>query len=212
MKRLLKRVLQFIGILLVSPLILMILYRWIPPTTTAFMVRHAVVYQEFYRYDWESSENISKWVGKAMVASEDQKFYDHFGFDVEAVQKALKDRERGRRVRGASTISQQVVKNLFLWPGQSWFRKGLEAGYTLWLELVLPKERILEIYVNIAEFGYGVYGAEAAAQRYFDKPASKLTRSESALMAVVLPNPKKMKLDRPGPYMRGRQAWVLRQM
>jgi monofunctional biosynthetic peptidoglycan transglycosylase len=115
-------------------------------------------------------------------------------------------------VRGASTISQQVVKNLFLWPGQSWFRKGLEAGYTLWLELVLPKERILEIYVNIAEFGYGVYGAEAAAQRYFDKPASKLTRSESALMAVVLPNPKKMKLDRPGPYMRGRQAWVLRQM
>lgn len=212
MKRFLKRVLQFIGILLVSPLILMILYRWIPPTTTAFMVRHAVVYQEFYRYDWESSENISKWVGKAMVASEDQKFYDHFGFDVEAVQKALKDRERGRRVRGASTISQQVVKNLFLWPGQSWFRKGLEAGYTLWLELVLPKERILEIYVNIAEFGYGVYGAEAAAQRYFDKPASKLTRSESALMAVVLPNPKKMKLDRPGPYMRGRQSWVLRQM
>jgi monofunctional biosynthetic peptidoglycan transglycosylase len=212
MKRFLKRVLQFIGILLVSPLILMILYRWIPPTTTAFMVRHAVVHQEFYRYDWESSENISKWVGKAMVASEDQKFYDHFGFDVEAVQKALKDRERGRRVRGASTISQQVVKNLFLWPGQSWIRKGLEAGYTLWLELVLPKERILEIYVNIAEFGYGVYGAEAAAQRYFDKPASKLTRSESALMAVVLPNPKKMKLDRPGPYMRGRQAWVLRQM
>jgi monofunctional biosynthetic peptidoglycan transglycosylase len=212
MKRFLKRVLQFIGILLVSPLILMILYRWIPPTTTAFMVRHAVVYQEFYRYDWESSENISKWVGRAMVASEDQKFYDHFGFDVEAVQKALKDRERGRRVRGASTISQQVVKNLFLWPGQSWIRKGLEAGYTLWLELVLPKERILEIYVNIAEFGYGVYGAEAAAQRYFDKPASKLTRSESALMAVVLPNPKKMKIDRPGPYMRGRQAWVLRQM
>lgn len=212
MKRFLKRVLQFIGILLVSPLILMILYRWIPPTTTAFMIRHAVVYQEFYRYDWESSENMSKWVGKAMVASEDQKFYDHFGFDVESVQKALKDRERGRRVRGASTISQQVVKNLFLWPGQSWIRKGLEAGYTLWLELVLPKERILEIYVNIAEFGYGVYGAEAAAQRYFDKPASKLTRSESALMAVVLPNPKKMKLDRPGPYMRGRQAWVLRQM
>jgi len=212
MKRFLKRVLQFIGILLVSPLILMILYRWIPPTTTAFMIRHAVVHQEFYRYDWESSENMSKWVGKAMVASEDQKFYDHFGFDIEAVQKALKDRERGRRVRGASTISQQVVKNLFLWPGQSWIRKGLEAGYTLWLELVLPKERILEIYVNIAEFGYGVYGAEAAAQRYFDKPASKLTRSESALMAVVLPNPKKMKLERPGPYMRGRQAWVLRQM
>lgn len=212
MKRFLKRVLQLLGILLVSPLILMILYRWIPPTTTAFMVRHVVVHQEFYRYDWESSENISDWVGKAMVASEDQKFWDHFGFDVEAVQKALKDRERGRRVRGASTISQQVVKNLFLWPGQSWFRKGLEAGYTLWLELVLPKERILEIYVNIAEFGYGVYGAEAAAQRYFDKPASKLTRSQAALMAVVLPNPKKMKLDRPGPYMRGRQAWVLRQM
>lgn len=212
MKRFLKRVLQFIGILLVSPLILIVLYRWIPPTTTAFMVRHAVVYQEFYRYDWESSENISKWVGRAMVASEDQKFWDHYGFDIEAVQKALKDRERGRRVRGASTISQQVVKNLFLWPGQSWIRKGLEAGYTLWMELVLPKERILEIYINIAEFGYGVYGAEAAAQRYFDKPASKLTRSEAALMAVVLPNPKKMKLDRPGPYMRGRQGWVLRQM
>ncbi len=210
--RFLKRVLQLVGILLISPLVLMVLYRWIPVPTTAFMIRHAVMYQTTYSYDWEPSENISKWVGKAVVASEDQKFWDHFGFDVEAVQKALKDRERGRRVRGASTISQQVVKNLFLWPGQSWIRKGLEAGYTLWLELVLPKERILEIYMNIAEFGYGVYGAEAAAQRYFDRPAVKLTSSQAALMAVVLPNPKRMKLDRPGPYVRGRQQWVLRQM
>lgn len=163
-------------------------------------------------YDWVPMEEISSWVPKAMVASEDQLFWEHDGFDVKAIKKALDDRERGRRVRGASTISQQVVKNLFLWPGQSWFRKGLEAGYTVWLELVIPKDRIIELYVNIAEFGEDVYGAEAASQRYFKKPAKRITASQAALMAVVLPNPKRMKISSPGPYVRGRQQWVLRQM
>jgi len=163
-------------------------------------------------YDWVPIEEISDWVPKAMVASEDQLFWEHDGFDVAAIKKALDDRERGRRVRGASTISQQLVKNLFLWPGQNWFRKGLEVVYTLWLELVLPKQRIIELYVNIAEFGEGIYGAEAASQHFFKKPAKRITASQAALMAVVLPNPKRMKIDRPGPYMRGRQQWVLRQM
>lgn len=209
--RLLKWVLICVGVLFTLPLVLTVAFRWIPPPITAFMVLHVMDGGDL-NYDWVPIEEISTWVPKAMVASEDQLFWEHDGFDVKAIKKALDDRERGRRVRGASTISQQVVKNLFLWPGQSWFRKGLEAGYTVWLELVLPKERIIELYVNIAEFGDGVYGAEAASQQYFKKPAKRITASQAALMAVVLPNPKRMKISSPGPYVRGRQQWVLRQM
>lgn len=194
------------------PLVLTVIFRWVPVPTTAFMLRHWITEGKTYRYEWVSADEVSKWPGKAVVASEDQRFFDHWGLDLQAIDKALDERKRGRRSRGASTISQQVVKNLYLWPGQSWFRKGLEAVYTVWMELVLPKERILLIYLNIAEFGYGVYGVEAAAQRYFDRPAADITRSQAALMAVVLPNPKRMRLDRPGPYMRGRQQWVLGQM
>lgn len=208
----LRRLLLGTVAILCAPLVLTLLFRWVPVPTSAFMLRHVVTEGKTYRYEWVSADEISKWPGKAVVASEDQRFHEHWGLDLAAIEKALDEKQRGRRVRGASTISQQVVKNLYLWPGQSWIRKGLEAGYTVWMELVLPKDRILLIYLNIAEFGYGVYGVEAAAQRYFNKPASELTRSEAALMAVVLPNPKKMRLNRPGPYMRGRQQWVLRQM
>jgi len=207
-----RRILIGCLILFAIPLVLTLFYRWVPVPVSTFMLRHWITEGKTYRYEWVSADEISKWPGKAVVASEDQRFYEHWGLDLQAIDKALDERKRGRRARGASTISQQVIKNLYLWPGQSWFRKGLEAVYTVWMELVLPKDRILLIYLNIAEFGYGVYGVEAAAQRYFDRPAAKLTRSQAALMAVALPNPKRMRLNRPGPYMRGRQAWVLGQM
>jgi len=146
------------------------------------------------------------------VAAEDQRFARHLGFDFKQIDRALEDRERGRRVRGASTISQQVAKNLFLWPGQSWFRKGLEAGLTVLIELAWSKQRILEVYLNVAEFGRGTWGVQAASQRFFRKDAARLNRSEAALLAAVLPAPKRYRADQPGPYVRKRQAWIERQM
>ena len=163
--------------------------------------------------DWVSMDEISPWMGLAVIAAEDQTFPDHWGFDVAAIEKALSHNERNEnRIRGASTLSQQTVKNLFLWDGRSWLRKGLEAGLTVGVETVWSKKRILTVYLNIAEFGDGVFGVEAAAQRYFGKPASRLTQSEAALLAAVLPNPLRFKVAVPSGYVRSRQAWILRQM
>ncbi|MBN6044771.1 monofunctional biosynthetic peptidoglycan transglycosylase [Citrobacter sp. ku-bf4] len=163
--------------------------------------------------DWVSMDEISPWMGLAVIAAEDQTFPDHWGFDVAAIEKALSHNERNEnRIRGASTLSQQTVKNLFLWDGRSWLRKGLEAGLTVGVETVWSKKRILTVYLNIAEFGEGVFGVEAAAQRYFGKPASRLTQSEAALLAAVLPNPLRFKASAPSGYVRSRQAWILRQM
>lgn len=163
--------------------------------------------------DWVSMDEISPWMGLAVIATEDQTFPDHWGFDVAAIEKALSHNERNEnRIRGASTLSQQTVKNLFLWDGRSWLRKGLEAGLTVGVETVWSKKRILTVYLNIAEFGDGVFGVEAAAQRYFGKPASRLTQSEAALLAAVLPNPLRFKVAAPSGYVRSRQAWILRQM
>lgn len=163
--------------------------------------------------DWVSMDEISPWMGLAVIAAEDQTFPDHWGFDVAAIEKALSHNERNEnRIRGASTLSQQTVKNLFLWDGRSWLRKGLEAGLTVGVETVWSKKRILTVYLNIAEFGDGVFGVEAAAQRYFGKPASRLTQSEAALLAAVLPNPLRFKAAAPSGYVRSRQAWILRQM
>lgn len=162
--------------------------------------------------DWVSMDEISPWMGLAVIAAEDQKFPEHWGFDVSAIEKALAHNERNEnRVRGASTLSQQTAKNLFLWDGRSWVRKGLEAGLTLGMETVWSKKRILTVYLNIAEFGDGVFGVEAAAQRYFHKPASRLTQAEAALLAAVLPNPIRFKADAPSGYVRNRQAWIMRQ-
>jgi monofunctional biosynthetic peptidoglycan transglycosylase len=163
--------------------------------------------------DWVSMDEISPWMGLAVIAAEDQKFPEHWGFDMGAIEKALAHNERNdNRIRGASTLSQQTAKNLFLWDGRSWVRKGLEAGLTLGIETVWSKKRILTVYLNIAEFGDGVFGVEAASQRYFHKPASKLTQSEAALLAAVLPNPIRFKASAPSGYVRSRQAWILRQM
>ena len=163
--------------------------------------------------DWVSMDDISPLMGLAVIAAEDQKFPEHWGFDVSAIEKALEHNERNeKRIRGASTLSQQTAKNLFLWDGRSWVRKGLEAGLTLGMETVWSKKRILTVYLNIAEFGDGVFGVEAAAQRYFHKPASRLSLSEVALLAAVLPNPLRFKANAPSGYVRSRQAWIMRQM
>jgi len=192
--------------------------RWIDPPFTSFMMQSRVSalfgsqpgYE--FRYDWRDWDAISSNAALAVVAAEDQQFPEHHGFDFKQIDKALSDRERGRRVRGASTISQQVAKNLFLWPGQSWFRKGLEAGITVLIELVWSKQRILDVYLNVAEFGRGTFGVQAASRRFLHKDAARLTRSEAALLAAVLPAPNRFRVDAPSSYVRRRQAWIERQM
>lgn len=147
----------------------------------------------------------------AVVASEDNRFLEHHGFDLEAIEKALdyNQKKKGKKVRGASTISQQTAKNVFLWPQRSWIRKGLEVYFTVLIEFVWGKKRIMEVYLNVAETGKGIYGVEMAAQQYFGKPASRLTRSESALLAAILPNPLKWNPANPTPYLRERKDWIL---
>jgi monofunctional biosynthetic peptidoglycan transglycosylase len=156
--------------------------------------------------------DISREAALAVVAAEDQKFAEHAGFDFEAIEDAIDERGTRTRVRGASTISQQVAKNLFLWPERSWLRKGIEVWFTLWIELLWPKQRILETYLNVAEFGPGVYGVEAAANAYFHKRAVALDRYEAALLAAVLPNPARLHAARPSSYVLERQSWIVRQM
>ncbi|WP_312837062.1 monofunctional biosynthetic peptidoglycan transglycosylase [Pantoea sp.] len=161
--------------------------------------------------DWVGMDKISPWMALAVIASEDQKFPQHWGFDVAAIESVL-DKNEGERMRGASTLSQQTAKNVFLWDGRSWLRKGLEAGLTVGIETVWTKRRILTVYLNVAEFGEGVFGVEAAAQRYFHKPASKLTIADAALLAAVLPNPLRFRAGAPSGYVRQRQQWIMRQM
>jgi monofunctional biosynthetic peptidoglycan transglycosylase len=164
------------------------------------------------QHRWVDWPQISPHVKVAVIASEDQKFPEHHGFDLESINDALEERERGRRVRGASTISQQVAKNLFLWPGQSWVRKGFEAYYTVLIETLWPKRRILEVYLNIAEFGTGVFGVGAASEVYFHRRAARLSAPDAALLAAVLPNPKRLRVAAPSRYVRSRQDWILGQM
>lgn len=163
--------------------------------------------------DWVGMDEISPWAALAVIAAEDQRFPDHWGLDFGAIEKALSHNEQHEnRIRGASTISQQTIKNLLLWDGKNWVRKGFEAGLTLVTEAIWTKRRILTVYLNIAEFGDGIFGVEAASQRYFHKPASKLTMAEAALLAAVLPNPLRFRADAPSGYVRSRQAWIMRQM
>jgi monofunctional biosynthetic peptidoglycan transglycosylase len=193
--------------------------RWINPPTTAFMLsrRAEGLFNPSRRvsiqYEWQDIDRISRNAQLAMIAAEDQKFLNHDGFDMESIEKALEARSRNHgRLRGASTISQQVAKNLFLWSGRNWLRKGVEAVYTVLIETLWPKRRILEVYLNVAEFGDGVYGVGAASPAFFGKPAARLTRHEAALLASVLPNPKRMHADRPSRYVERRAWWIERQM
>ncbi|HEY7643284.1 MAG TPA: monofunctional biosynthetic peptidoglycan transglycosylase [Steroidobacteraceae bacterium] len=209
-----RRVVRFIGWTLaawiVSSVGAVLAFRWIDPPTSAFMIRERMTAP--LRYRWVDDAQISPHLKVAVIASEDQNFPAHHGFDLKSINDALADRQRGRRIRGASTISQQVAKNLFLWPGQNWLRKGLEAYFTVLIETLWPKQRILEVYLNVAEFGRGVFGVGAAADAYFHKRASRLNPYDAALLAAVLPSPKRMRVDAPSSYVRSRQQWILGQM
>lgn len=197
---------------------LVIIYRFVPIPITPLMVIR-VFEQAFdpekdvrlYK-DWVSISKISKHAPQAVIAAEDQKFLEHKGFDFEAMEKAWENNKKGKRIKGASTITQQTVKNVFLWPSRSYVRKGLEAYFTVLVELIWSKERIIEVYLNVIEMGDGIYGIEAASQAYYKIPATKLNRSQAALIAAVLPNPRRWTPKRPTGYIRGRQSWIMRQM
>lgn len=201
----------------VVPVVFIAVLRWVPPVTTAFMVQRQV---EGIRagegarihYRWIGWEDVPPAVGLAVVAAEDQKFPEHWGFDFQSIRDAAQRNARRTRARGASTITQQVAKNLFLWPGRSWVRKGMEAYLAVWIEVLWPKRRVLEVYVNVAEFGDRVYGVDAASRALFDRPPSRLTRRQAALLAAVLPNPRRFHAERPSPYVARRASWIERQM
>lgn len=201
---------------LLAPIVFVLPLRWMNPPTTAFMLQHLGGEENGIGsrvpYRWTDWDQISPHVGVAVIAAEDQRFLDHRGFDVESIQEALADAEQGERLRGASTISQQVAKNLFLWPGRSVVRKGLEAYVTLFVEFLWPKQRILEVYLNVAEFGDGVFGIAAASEQFFDTVPARLEVNDAALLAAVLPNPKVLRVDQPSTYVRERQAWIRAQM
>lgn len=194
-----------------------LLFSVLPVPYSAYMIQKKVenmLQGKTYniKKDWVSLDEISWQMQVAVIASEDQKFESHFGLDLTAIETALKLNAKSGKVRGGSTISQQTVKNLFLWHGQSWVRKGIEAPLTIFVENIWTKSRILEVYLNIAEFGHGIFGVEAAAQHFFKKSAKNLSLQESALLAASLPNPNVFKVDKPGPTMRKRQAWIMRQV
>ena len=203
----------FLGASILSTLLFAVLP---VPITPLMVIRSAEQWSHgdkaVLKKEWVSFDEISKHLAPAVICAEDQNFLKHWGFDFGAIQKAIKHNKRSKRTRGASTISQQTAKNLFLWPQRSWIRKGLELYFTGLIELFWSKRRIMTVYLNIVEFGPGIYGAEAAAQHYFRKPAGKLSKEQCALLASVLPNPRKYSVSRPGSYMRRRQEWVLRQM
>jgi monofunctional glycosyltransferase len=214
--------LKYFGVALLAWVLLtatpVLLLRWLRPVTSAFMVEARVAAwqarQRDYRsdYRWVSLEQISPHAAIAVIASEDQQFPFHAGFDFDSIREAVRASEHGKRLRGASTISQQVAKNLFLWPGHSFLRKGLEAYFTVLIETLWPKERILEIYLNVAQFGDGIYGVQAAAERFWHKPALRLSSAEAASLAAVLPNPLRLHAERPSRYVLARRDWILAQM
>ncbi len=191
--------------------------RFVAPPVSALMIERRVEswqHPQPYtpKYDWVSLDKMAPAMEVAVIASEDQNFFRHHGFDWGAIEKAVDYNERAKRVRGASTLTQQTAKNLFLWPGRDWTRKGVEAFFTVLMETCWSKPHILETYLNIVEFGNGVFGVEAAARKYFHKPASRLTAAEAALLAAVLPNPHQLRVDAPSAYVRERQQWILQQM
>ncbi len=199
---------------LIVTIALILPLRWLHPLTSSFMLQNWAEQRSLsarVRYQWVPRDQISRRAALAVLAAEDQKFFSHVGFDVESIRKVWKRNGRGRQLRGASTISQQVAKNLWLWPDRSWFRKALEVWFTLWVELLWPKERILEVYLNIAQFGPNVFGAEAASRLYFRKPAAALNAPEAALLAAVLPNPRVYRVRNPTRYTTRRQVWIQRQ-
>ena len=193
-----------------------LLMRWWSPFSSAFMLNATFTHwsEKDYatRYSWVDLEHISPNAALAVIASEDQQFPFHTGFDFKSIREAVRENAHRKRPRGASTISQQVAKNLFLWNGGGYARKALEAWFTVLIEFLWPKERILEVYLNIAQFGRGIFGVEEASQAFFRKPAARLSRPEAATLAAVLPNPIRLRADRPSSYVIARRDWIVGQM
>jgi monofunctional glycosyltransferase len=196
---------------------LVILFKWVPIPFTPLMVTRIVENKmdgkdAIFSHDWETLENISPNLQKAVIASEDGTFLKHYGFDFEAMKKAFENNNKGRKLKGGSTISQQTAKNIFLWQGRSYIRKGLEAYFTVLIELIWGKERIMEVYLNSIEMGNGIYGAEAAAQHWYRKSAVNLTAKEAAGIAAILPNPRKFKASNSSSYINRRKVKITRVM
>lgn len=203
---------------MVSSLAGVLFYRFVPVPLTPLMLQRSAesLWQKEWlgiHKEWVSLGEISPHVVKAVLKAEDYRFFEHNGFDYEAIQKALAyNKIHPQKKKGASTISQQTAKNVFLWPRRDWLRKGLEAYFTVLIELVWPKERILEVYLNVIELGPGVYGVEAAAQKYFKRAAKDVNRHQASLLAAVLPNPRRYRIDRPSIYVMARQRRILRRV
>lgn len=194
-------------------ILIVIIYGWVPVPFTPLMAVRAIEFpEENIQHDWVPIEEISPSLSLAVIASEDQNFLNHSGFDVKAIEKAMEENKKGKRIRGASSISQQTAKNVFLWPQRSWLRKGLEVYFTFLIEVFWSKERIMEVYLNSIEMGKGIYGAEAAAQAWFNKPAAKLSQYESAAIAAILPNPRQYRANPATNFISNRKNWIVRQM
>ena len=216
-KHILKTIKWAVILFMAFSLLGVLYYRWMPVRFTPLMgirMVQSVWHGEMpvCHHEWVDLVEINPNLPRAVIASEDQKFVFHSGFDFEAIQQVIKEREEGRRFRGGSTITQQTAKNVFLWPGGGWIRKGLEAWFTVLIELCWSKERIMEVYLNSIEMGPGIYGAEAVANEHFNTTASRLSREDCALIAATLPNPLKFSSKNPSRYMHKRQKWILRQM
>jgi monofunctional glycosyltransferase len=206
------RVKRFLLFLFILQLFYIIILKWIDPPLTITQLG-SIISGDGLKRDYVSGDDISYHLKLAVIASEDQVFADHGGFDWKSIEKAMKYNEKKPgRLRGASTISQQVAKNVFLWQGRDWIRKGLEIYFTKMIEWIWGKKRILEVYVNVIEMGRGIYGAEAAAQEYFNKPAGELTRQQAAMIAAGLPNPKKYTVKPQHSYIKVKSGWIMRQM
>ncbi|SDK80907.1 monofunctional biosynthetic peptidoglycan transglycosylase [Salinimicrobium catena] len=213
LKRFFRFILKLIGWFLLITVLWVLLYKWVPvPATPLMVIRYFEHPEEALKHDWVAMEEISPNLQLAVVASEDQNFLNHNGFDYAAIQKAIKENKSGKRTRGASTISQQTAKNAFLWPHRSWVRKGFEVYFTFLIELFWSKERILEVYLNSIEMGRGVYGAEAASKFWFGKSAAQLTAYEAAALAAILPNPREYRASPASSYIQHRKNWIVRQM
>lgn len=213
MKKFFKFLFKLILGLILFSVFIVVIYKWVPvPATPLMVIRYFENPEESVKHDWVSYSEISGYLPLAVLSSEDQNFLKHSGFDMKAIEKAIENNKKGKRVRGASTISQQTAKNVFLWPNRDWFRKGLEAYFTFLMETLWSKERIMEVYLNSIEMGKGVYGAEAAAQYWFKKPASKLSAYEAAAIAAILPNPRVYRANPASNYIQQRKNWIYRQM
>lgn len=217
--RAIRKVLRWsIGLFFASSLLAVIVYKWVPiPVTPLMLIRCCQQMSKGekirLKFHWvKLDEEITPELALAVVASEDQKFLSHNGFDLDAISLAWEERVEGKRKRGASTISQQTAKNVFLWPGGGWFRKGLEAYFTILIELIWDKHRIMEVYLNVIEMGDGIYGADALAWQHFGRSADRLTRANCALIAATLPNPLKYSSKNPSKYMLRRQTQIMQQM